>query len=96
MPLVEAAGNFRPTSQKAWLISISVTPGASEGSIGLSVLPLSIHNVDRDPITGQAAFPDQQVLAQIRPILAARSGKPMAMLLAEQEARRHQRALSEH
>jgi hypothetical protein len=59
----------------------------SEGSIGSAVLPLNIHNIDRDSITGQAAFPDQQVLARIRSILAARSGKPLATLLSEQEAR---------
>jgi hypothetical protein len=55
--------------------------------IGTTVYPLSIHHVDRDPKTGQGAFPEQHVLARIRAILAARLGNPITSLLSEQEAR---------
>jgi hypothetical protein len=59
------------------------------------VYPLSIHHVDRNPKTGQGAFPEQHVLTRIRAILAARSGKPIASLLAEQEVRQTQGAIQE-
>jgi hypothetical protein len=71
------------------LFQFLVRPALSEGSIGSAVTPISIHTVDWDPKTGQAAFPEQQVLARIRAILAARSGKPITALLAEQEQRGH-------
>jgi hypothetical protein len=72
------------------LFQFLLRPALGEGSIGSDVLTLRIHNVDRDRITGQLAFPDQQVLTKIRGILAARSGKPLAALLSEQETRRQQ------
>jgi hypothetical protein len=93
MPLEEQKELFAQRVKKLGLFQFLLRPALSEGSIGAAVLPLSIHNVDRDRKTGLAAFPDQQVLAQIRSILAARSGKPIATLLAEQEARLTQRAI---
>jgi hypothetical protein len=93
MPLEEQKELFAQRVKKLGLFQFLLRPALSEGSIGSSVLPLSINNVDRDPKTGQAAFPEQQILARIRSILAARSGKPIAALLAEQEARLNHGAL---
>jgi hypothetical protein len=93
MPLEEQRELFAQRVKRLGLFQFLVRPALSEGSIGSSVLPLSIQNVDRDPKTGQAAFPEQHVLARIRAILAVRSGKPIASLLAEQEARLSQQAL---
>jgi hypothetical protein len=95
MPLIEQRELFTQRVKKLGLFQFLLRPALSEGSIGSSVLPLSIHNVDRDPITGNSVFPEQQVLARIRAILAARSGKPMAALLAEQEARLNHGAIQE-
>jgi hypothetical protein len=95
LTLEEQKELFAQRVKKLGLFQFLLRPALSEGSIGSAVLPLRIHNVDRDPITGQLAFPDQQVLTRIRGILAARSGKPMAMLLSEQEARRQQRAIQQ-
>jgi hypothetical protein len=93
MGLEEQKELFAQRVKKLGLFQFLLRPALSEGSIGSSVLPLSIHNIDRDPKSGQAAFPEQQVLARIRAILAARSGKPIKALLAEQEARLMQRAI---
>lgn len=93
MPLEEQRELFAQRVKKLGLFQFLVRPALSEGMIGSAVYPLSIHNIDRDPKTGQAAFPDQQVLARIRAILAARSGKPIKALLAGQEARLMQRAI---
>jgi hypothetical protein len=95
MPLEEQKELFAQRVKRLGLFQFLLRPALSEGSIGSAILPLNIHNIDRDPITGQAAFPDQQVLARIRGILAARSGKPMAALLSEQEARLMQRAIQD-
>jgi hypothetical protein len=93
LPLEEQKELFAQRVKKLGLFQFLVRPALSEGSIGSAVLPLSIHNIDRDPKTGLAAFPEQQVLARIRAILAARSGKPIATLLAEQEERLTQRPI---
>jgi hypothetical protein len=95
MNLEEQKELFAQRVKQLGLFHFLLRPALGEGSIGSEVLPLSIHNVDRDRRTGQLAFPDQQVLARIRSILAARSGKPLAALLSEQDARRQQRALQE-
>jgi hypothetical protein len=89
MPLEEQRELFAQRVKRLGLFQFLVRPALSEGSIGSAVTPISIHTVDWDPKTGQAAFPEQQVLARIRAILAARSGKPITALLAEQEQRGH-------
>jgi hypothetical protein len=93
MPLEEQRELFAQEVKKLGLFQFLLRPALGEGSIGSDVLTLRIHNVDRDRLTGQLAFPDQQVLPRIRAILAARSGKPIASLLAEQEARLTQKAI---
>jgi hypothetical protein len=95
MPLEEQKELFAQRVKRLGLFQFLVRPALSEGMIGSAVYPLSIHNYDRDPKTGQLAFPEQDVLARIRSILAARSGKPIASLLSEQEARLTQRAIQE-
>jgi hypothetical protein len=93
MPLEEQKELFAQRVKRLGLFQFLVRPALSEGLIGTAVYPLSIHHVDRDPITGQGAFPEQHVLARIRSILAGRSGKPQPALLAEQEARLMQQAI---
>jgi hypothetical protein len=87
MNLEEQKELFAQRVKRLGLFQFLVRPALSEGLIGTAVYPLSIDHVDRDPITGQGAFPEQHVLARIRSILAARSGKPQPALLAEQETR---------
>jgi hypothetical protein len=89
MPLEEQKELFAQRVKGLGLFQFVVRPALSEGMIGTAVYPLRIHNVDLDPKTGQLAFPEQHVLARIRAILAARSGKPITALLAEQEQRGH-------
>jgi hypothetical protein len=89
MPLEEQKELFAQRVKKLGLFQFLLRPALGEESIGSAVTPISIHNVDRDPKTGQLAFPEQHVLARIRAILTARSGKPIATLLAEQEQRIH-------
>jgi hypothetical protein len=93
MNLEEQKELFAQRVKRLGLFQFVVRPALSEGMIGTAVHPLSIHNYDRDPKIGQLAFPEQQVLARIRSILAGRSGKPIASLLAEQEARLTQRPI---
>jgi hypothetical protein len=95
MPLEEQTELFAQRVKRLGLFQFLVRPALSEGKIGSAVYPLSIHHVDRDPITGQGAFPEQHVLARIHSIMAAGSGKPIASLLAEQEARLTQRAIQQ-
>jgi hypothetical protein len=95
MPLEEQKELFAQRVKRLGLFQFLVRPALSEGKIGTAVYPLSIHTIDRDPITGHPAFPEQHVLARIRAILAARSGKPIDSLLAEQEARLTQGAIQE-
>jgi hypothetical protein len=87
MPLEEQKELFAQRVKRLGLFQFLVRPALSEGMIGTTVYPLSIHHVDWDLKTGQGAFPEQHVLARIRAILAARSGKPITSLLSEQEAR---------
>jgi hypothetical protein len=56
MPLVEQRELFAQRVKKLGLFQFLLRPALSEGSIGLSVLPLSIHNVDRDPIPDRLPF----------------------------------------
>ena len=93
MPLEEQRELLAQQVKKLGLFQFLLRPALGEGSIGSEVLTLSIHNVDRDRLTGQLAFPDQQVLARIRAILAARSGKPQPALLAEQEERLREKGM---
>jgi hypothetical protein len=81
MPLIEQRELFAQRIKKLGLYQFLLRPALSEGSIGSAVLPLSIHSVDRDQ------FPDQAVVARLRSLLAAKSGTPIAILLAGQEAR---------
>jgi hypothetical protein len=90
MPLEEQKELFAQWVKQLGLFQFLLRPALGEGSIGSDVLTLRIHNVDRDRLTGQLAFPDQKILTKIRGILAARSGKPLAALLSEQETRRQQ------
>jgi hypothetical protein len=80
MPLEEQTELFAQRIKKLGIYQFLLRPALSEGSIGSAVLPLSIHSVD------QGQFPNEAVLARLRSLLAAKSGTPIATLLAEQEA----------
>jgi hypothetical protein len=64
-----------------------VRSALSEGHVSTEVHSITIHHVDRDKETGEYHFPDPAVIARLRSLLAAKSGIPIATLLAEQEAR---------
>ena len=89
MPLLEQRELFAQRIKKLGLFQFLLRPALSEGSIGSAVLPLSIHSVD------QGQFPDPAVITRLRSLLAAKSGTPIATLLAEQEARLHSGAIQE-
>jgi hypothetical protein len=86
MPLEEQSELFAQRIKKLGMGEFLLRPALSEGSIGTAVYPLSIRHIDRHPITGEVAFPDQHILARLRCLLGAKSGKPLASLLAAQEA----------
>jgi hypothetical protein len=89
MPLEDQKELFAQQVKKLGLFQFLLRPALSEGSIGSAVLPLSIHSVD------QGQFPDPAVITRLRSLLAAKSGTPIATLLAEQEARLHPGAIQE-
>jgi hypothetical protein len=95
MPLEEQLELFAQQITKLRLFDFLLRPAEREGQISSSVIPISIANVVQDRETGAYLFPNQPVVARLRSLLRAKSGIPIATLLAEQEARCHQRALQE-
>jgi hypothetical protein len=85
MPLIEQRELFAQRIKKLGLMEFLLRPALGEGSIGAAVYSLSIRHIDRHPITGEVAFPDQHILARLRCLLGAKSGKPLASLLPAQE-----------
>jgi hypothetical protein len=86
MPLAEQRELFAQRIKRLGLFEFLLRPALGEGSISSAVLPLSIRTVDRNPGTGEFLFPDQERMARLRSLLAARSGRPQDLLLAEQVA----------
>jgi hypothetical protein len=80
------------------LYEFMLRPALGEGEVSDSVFPLSIHTLVRDKETGESFFPAHYsaVLTEVRALLAAKSGIPVATLLAEQEARLGSAATQEH
>jgi hypothetical protein len=95
MPLIEQRELFAQRIKRLGLFEFLLRPALGEGSISSAVLPLSIRTVDRNPITGEFLFPDQEQMARLRSLLAARSGRSLEILLAEQEATSGQGTLQE-
>jgi hypothetical protein len=86
MPLIEQRELFAQRIKKLGLFEFLLRPALGEGSIGSAVLPLSIRNIDLDRTTNKPLFPDQHILERLRFLLVAKTGTPMASLLAAQEA----------
>jgi hypothetical protein len=58
-----------------------------EGEVSQEVIPISIADVDQDPVTGAYIAPDQDMVNRVRDRLAGRSGIPVATINKELEAR---------
>jgi hypothetical protein len=87
MPLEEQRELFAQRIKKLGLFQFLLRPALAEGHIGSAVMPLSIRTVDQDKETGKYQFPDPDLMARVRAVLAKQSGIPVAQLLKEQEAR---------
>jgi hypothetical protein len=69
------------------LFEFLLRPATREGEVSQSVVPISIADYLRDTENGELQFPDQQLVNTYRTGLAARSGMPVATILADQEQR---------
>jgi hypothetical protein len=87
MPLEEQTELFAQQIKKLGRFQFLFRPAVAEGHIGSAVLPLTIRHEDLDPETGEYRFPDPQLMARVRAVLAAQSGIPVKRLLQEQESR---------
>jgi hypothetical protein len=81
MPLLEQREIYANLIRNLHQYQFLLRPGVSEGEIGQEVFPVSIRTVD------PGIFPDRELLEPLYPILAARSGTPVDVLIKEQEAR---------
>jgi hypothetical protein len=81
MPLDQQREVFANRIRNLHQYQFLLRPAVNEGEIGQDVFPLSI----RTPDPGQ--FPDRELLDPLYPMLAARSGTPVDVLIKEQEAR---------
>jgi hypothetical protein len=87
MPLEEQTELFAQQIKKLGRFQFLFRPAVAEGHIGTAVMPLTIRHEDCDPETGEHQFPDTQLMARVRAVLASQSGIPMQTLLTEQESR---------
>jgi hypothetical protein len=87
LPLMEQRELMAQRIKRLGLFEFLVRPAMTEGQVSASVMPISIHTVDRDKETGEYLFPDQELVARVRSLLASSSGIPIAVLLKEQAAR---------
>jgi hypothetical protein len=81
MPLDQQREVFANRIRNLHQYQFLLRPAVNEGEIGQDVFPLSI----RTPDPGQ--FPDRELLDPLYPMLAARSGTHVDVLIKEQEAR---------
>jgi hypothetical protein len=77
------------------LFEFLLRPAEREGQVSQPVIPITIANFVRDKATGEYLFPEREVVAQLRPLLVAKSGIPIATIWKEQEARLGQGFLQE-
>jgi hypothetical protein len=68
------------------LFEFLLRPAEREGQVSQSVIPITIANIVRDKATGEYLFPEREVVAQLRSLLAAKSGIPIGTIWKEQEA----------
>jgi hypothetical protein len=87
MNLEEQTEFFAQRIKKLGRLQFLLRPALAEGHIGSEVLPLTIHDLDRDKETGEYQFPDIPLMQRLRTALAKHSGTPIARLLQEQEKR---------
>ena len=68
------------------LFEFMLRPSVGEGDVAQEAFPINIAHLARDTETGKFSFPDQAIVPAFRTLLAAQSGVPMKILLAEQDA----------
>jgi hypothetical protein len=86
MPLEEQTELFANRIRRLKQYQFLVRPAESEGTISTDVFPINISTVTQDPKTGALHFPDRELIEELRAILAARAGIPIADLIQEQDA----------
>jgi hypothetical protein len=69
------------------LFDFLLRPVEGEGQVSSSVIPITIANFVRDRQTGEYIFPEPEVVAPLRVLLAARSGIPIRTIQQEIETR---------
>jgi hypothetical protein len=84
MPLEQQTELFAQRIRRLKQYQFFLRPAVDEGMLGTAVYPISIRTIDA------GKFPDQGILQPLRKSLAIKSGRPVAALLAEQEARLQQ------
>jgi len=86
LPLEEQTELYANRIRQLKQYQFLVRPAASEGEISTDVFPITFRSVTHDPVTGEPQFPDRELIQELRAILAAKSGRPVAELIKEQEA----------
>jgi hypothetical protein len=81
MPLDQQTELFAQRIRRLKQYQFFLRPAVDEGTIGTAAYPISIRTIDA------GKFPDQRILQPLRKTLAVKSGRPVAALIAEQEAR---------
>jgi hypothetical protein len=80
MPLEQQTELFAQRIRRLKQYQFFLRPAVDEGTLGTAVYPIIIRTIDA------GKFPDQGILQPLRKSLAIKSGRPVAALLAEQEA----------
>jgi hypothetical protein len=81
MPLEQQTEIFAQRIRRLKQYQFFLRPALDEGTIGTSVYPISIRTIDA------GKYPDQGILTPLRKSLAIKSGRKVADLIKEQEAR---------
>jgi hypothetical protein len=83
MPLEEQTELFMQRLTQLGVFQFLCRPATSEGAVSNDVFPLSIAEIDRDPVTGDYHYPDLSRISEVRSFLAAQSGIPVATIPKE-------------
>jgi hypothetical protein len=81
LPLPEQREIYANCIRKLHRYQFLLRPAVNEGEIGQAVFPISIRDVD------PGHFPERELLEPLYPMLAARSGTHVDVLIQEQDAR---------
>jgi hypothetical protein len=87
LPLAEQTEVFATRIRRLTQYQFLLRPAVSEGTISTNVYPIDISTVTTDPVTGEVHFPDRELIGELRSILAAKTGRPLQVLLQEQKNR---------